>query len=75
MNSFRLGGCNNDGISVSAGAVGAARAAGVGPGVYDDVLEAVRNQVPEKTYVPEGSNGVYNAAYDAWRVGLARVIG
>ncbi len=55
------------------GAVGAAKAAGVGVGFYGDVSKAVQQQAPIETYESEADRP-YTQAYETWLVGLQKIL-
>jgi xylulokinase len=52
------------------GAVGAARGAGVGAGIYDSLADAFRNTKLVDTYQPHPDIAPYRAAYEQWRLHL-----
>lgn len=49
------------------GAIGAAKASGVGTGIYANLEEAVQSIKVEKSYEPENSIDEYQEAYQVWR--------
>ncbi|MEM6348389.1 MAG: FGGY-family carbohydrate kinase, partial [Bacteroidota bacterium] len=54
------------------GAVGAARGAGYGAGIYESLEEAVGQQKVLLTYEPEMDTEAYEAAYKAWKTILEK---
>ena len=48
------------------GAVGAAKAAGVGIGHYKDLSEAMQNTKILQTYSPQNEQQTYRDAYQSW---------
>ena len=61
-------------IMETTGAIGAARAAGVGAGAYSDLSEAMGKVAIVKTYNATNSNGVYNQAYQSWKSDLEKIL-
>ena len=57
----------------STGATGAARAAGVGVGIYSDVAAALSGERIQQTYLPPAA-AAYAAAYEDWRRDLDQLI-
>jgi xylulokinase len=57
------------------GAQGAARAAGLGGGIYADAAECFAGMEIIRIYEPEpASSGAYRALYAQWKEGLAEAI-
>lgn len=56
------------------GAVGAAKASGLGTGVYMNLDEAMKSGEVEKRYFPERSNGTFHQAYQVWTEDLNKLI-
>lgn len=48
------------------GAIGAAKAAGVGIGLYSSISDAMQGGTTLKVYEPLNMNGVYRSTYQAW---------
>ena len=55
------------------GAIGAAKAAGVGGGIYTSPEEALQNQQEVKRYQPGSERGLYQEAYASWKTYLAHL--
>lgn len=49
------------------GAIGAAKAGGIGLGFYTSIDEAYAMNKVVKKYVPDNTNGVYSKAYELWK--------
>ena len=66
----------NCGIDVidTTGAIGAAKASGIGAGIYNGLCEAMTANEVVHQYVPNNTNGVYNQAYYTWKSDLLRLI-
>lgn len=56
------------------GAAGAAKASGIGIGIYRDLAEAIKNNSIEKVYIPDSTNKAYQMAYQAWYNDLQKLI-
>ena len=56
------------------GAVGAARAAGIGAAFYQDLDYAVKGMETLHTYQPPEDDGVCKATYDLWKADLNKLI-
>lgn len=56
------------------GAVGAAKASGVGIGYYNTLEEAFNSVEPVKIYDRVNGNGVYKSGYNSWRNDLEKII-
>ncbi|MEP4095840.1 FGGY family carbohydrate kinase [Reichenbachiella sp.] len=56
------------------GAVGAAKAAGVGSGIYQSFKEAFQKVSPVKVYESSQSNGVYESGYQSWKKDLEKIL-
>lgn len=56
------------------GAVGAARAAGIGAGFYKDLDYAFKGMETLHTYQPPDDDGVCKATYDLWKADLNKLI-
>jgi xylulokinase len=54
------------------GALGAARAAGVGSGVFKSFSESFSGMNRIKTFIPDSNRELYEAAYEKWKNGLNR---
>lgn len=57
------------------GAVGAAKAAGVGAGFYQSLEEAFQKVTPVKVYECNHTNGVYQSGYESWKRDLEKILG
>ena len=57
------------------GAVGAAKASGIGAGLYSNLEEAIHTIETEKFYHPENTNGVFQQAFNAWSNDLKKLAG
>ncbi|MEM9856545.1 MAG: FGGY family carbohydrate kinase [Bacteroidota bacterium] len=66
-------GCEIEMIDTT-GAVGAAKAAGVGAGVYSSLNDAFRENSIIKTYMAGGDQSAYKATYQGWKSALDRMI-
>jgi xylulokinase len=64
--------CSID-IVETTGAVGAAKAAGVAPGFYKSLEEALHNTTVLKTFIPATEKSAFEDAYSNWRKYLAVV--
>lgn len=61
-------------ITETTGAIGAARASGIGAGIYKNLEEAIQlNKIVEK-YHPEKNSAAYEIAYQAWKNDLEKLI-
>ena len=60
-------GANIEVMSTS-GAVGAAKAAGVGVGIYPNIEAAMENVEVVRRYLPEKSTGAYEQAFERWKL-------
>lgn len=56
------------------GAIGAAKASGLGIGYYSDIAEAVSKIDVIKEYLPEVHTGGYQEAYDDWSLILSKLV-
>ncbi len=56
------------------GAVGAAKASGIGAKVYSNIGEAVQAGEVEHRFYPENANGGYKQAYQVWQNDLKRLM-
>lgn len=56
------------------GAAGAAKASGIGVGVYCNLEEAIKTNEIEHIYKPESSNEEFRKAYDIWELDLTRLL-
>ena len=56
------------------GAEGAARASGIGIGIYQNLEEAIKSNEIEHQYFPNNDNGIYSQAYHAWENDLKKLI-
>lgn len=61
-------------IIETTGAVGAAKASGVGAKIYPSVKVACQSENPIKVYYPEREKGDYISAYNLWKDELAKLI-
>ena len=61
-------------VVITTGAEGAAKASGIGSGVYKNLEEAIKTNEIEHQYFPNNTNGVYNQAYNAWTNDLKKLI-
>jgi len=68
-----LVGCTIEVVETT-GAVGAARAAGVGTGMYNSVAEAMSTTKVLRTYTPQTATDDYTAAWAAWEAELNRIL-
>ncbi|NNE29973.1 MAG: carbohydrate kinase, partial [Saprospiraceae bacterium] len=59
----------------TSGAVGAAKAAGIGCGIYSSLEEAFDSLEVEKEYIPEDSECDYENAFKRWEKDLEILIG
>ncbi len=73
MTIANLLGCKIEVIQTT-GAVGAAKASGLGTGYYKDLEDAIKTNKVEQVYHPEGQIENYEKAYEAWRKDLERLI-
>ena len=55
------------------GAIGAAKAAGVGAGVYNDLASALSNEQLVQLYKPSLNKDKYQQAYDRWLEALDKL--
>ncbi len=65
---------NNIEVVDTTGAVGAARAAGIGCGIYDSLEEALQSVQPTALYEPNLNYGQCSQAYNYWQTTLNKVI-
>ena len=56
------------------GAVGAAKASGIGVGIYQNLDEAMKSDEIEHRYYPENTNGTFQQAYQIWNEDLKRLL-
>ena len=56
------------------GAIGAARAAGIGSGSYRDPGQAFEEMEIVHTYEPPDVNDVYRQAYELWKADLNKLL-
>lgn len=74
MTVANLLGCKIEVIQTT-GAVGAAKASGLGTGYYKNLKDAIKTNKVEQVYHPEDQIETYKKAYEAWRNDLERLIG
>ena len=55
------------------GAVGAAKASGIGARVYKDLEEAMTKNEVESRFKPDSNSAAYHAAYELWEKDLIRL--
>lgn len=72
MTIANLLGCNIEMIKTT-GAAGAAKASGLGAGIYKTLEEAIRLNEVEKVYEPDRKNEAYQQAYQAWEKDLKKI--
>lgn len=58
----------------TSGAIGAAKASGVGAGIYDTIEEAVGKISTDKNFYPDAHNEAYNDAYQLWKIDVEKLI-
>lgn len=56
------------------GAAGAAKASGIGVGIYSNLEEAIKTNEIEHIYKPVSSNEVFRRAYEIWESDLIRLL-
>ena len=56
------------------GAVGAAKASGIGAGIYQNLEEAMTKNDIENVFKPESNSEIYHQVYEAWEKDLKRLI-
>jgi xylulokinase len=56
------------------GAVGAAKASGIGAGLYKDLEEAMHQNEIENRFIPDSNKGLHHQAYQVWEKDLDRLI-
>lgn len=56
------------------GAVGAAKASGIGAGLYKDLEEAMHQYEVENRFIPDSDKELYHDAYQVWEKDLDRLI-
>jgi len=61
-------------IIKTTGAAGAAKASGIGIGLYQDLEEAIKTNEIVKVYEPESENGSYKRAYQRWKIDLQKFL-
>lgn len=61
-------------VMETTGAIGAARAVGVGAGAYSDLSEAMGKVDVVKIYEVTNTNGVYEQAYQSWKSDLEKIL-
>ncbi|MFT6334528.1 MAG: xylulokinase [Halioglobus sp.] len=66
-------GCNIEVIKTT-GAAGAAKASGIGVGIYSSLEDASKTNEIEKVYKPRSSNESYFIAYRAWGSDLIKLV-
>ncbi len=66
-------GCNIEVIKTT-GAAGAAKASGIGVGIYSSLEDASKTNEIEKVYKPRSSNESYFIAYRAWESDLIKLV-
>mgnify|MGYP001795113241 CR=1 FL=1 len=59
-------------VQETTGAIGAAKAAGVATGVYENIREAVRGNQLVKVFEPMGQKQPFEAAYEIWQADLEK---
>ncbi len=66
-------GCDIEVIETT-GAAGAAKASGIGVGIYKTIEEAISTNTTVETYHPETDNGSYERAYQRWYHDLQKIL-
>jgi len=61
-------------IVATTGAVGAAKGAGFGAGIYSNLAEAIKSNTVLGQYSPDEEKAKYEAAYDIWKKDLQRLL-
>ena len=61
-------------IIETTGAAGAAKASGIGEGVYDNLKQAISTNKVIDVYQPDTSNGSYDRAYQRWYNDLQKIL-
>ena len=59
-------------IIETTGAAGAAKASGIGIGLYKNLKEAIRTNKIVQVFEPESDNGSYTRAYQSWTIDLEK---
>ncbi len=57
----------------TSGAEGAAKASGLGAGIYSHLDEALKTNNIQQQYFPNSANGMYRQAFDAWKNDLEKL--
>lgn len=65
--------CNIE-IVKTTGAAGAAKASGIGAGIYKNLEEAIKTNEVEQIYQPSETNEIYHQAYQAWENDLKKIM-
>ena len=61
-------------MMATTGAIGAAKGAGVGIGVYESLEQAVGEQVILKSYQADKNQEIYKAGYGLWKSDLLKIL-
>lgn len=73
MTIANLLGCKIEVVKTT-GAVGAAKASGLGAGYYDSLTDAIKTNEIEQVYYPEKDIDKFRSAYEAWAKDLEKLI-
>lgn len=68
-----LTGCEIN-VMETTGAVGAAKAAGIAAGIYNDIEEAIGSPRKVETFSPVQDDGPYRQQYETWKADLHRLL-